>query len=268
MKKLLLLIYVLPVFGILSCGSGEKREVMMEARLAGSEENQQAPPAPEKVSSDERKIIREGDISFETADIMETRSLIMKATQELNGYISKENLYDYPNRTEQTLIIRIPADKFEVLLARISQSAKKIDSKNINTLDVTEEYIDADARLKTKKELEGRYHELLKKANKVEEILSIEREIGTLRGEIESVEGRLRYLKDKIAFSTLTVTCYQKISNGFGFSIKLGEALRSGWKGLLWFLIGLTAIWPFIILAVTGIFTAVYFTKKRRKNKG
>lgn len=265
MKKILVSILILPVFVLWSCGSREINNRMVEASLADTQVNQPSPP--EKVASDDRKIIREGDITFESADIKETRSVILNVTKELNGYISKESSYDYPDRTEQSLIIRVPADKFEILLARISETAKKIDSKNINTLDVTEEYIDAEARLKTKKELEERYRELLKQANKVEEVLSVEREIGTLRGEIESVEGRLRYLKDKVAFSTLTVTCYQKGKTGFGFSSKIGGALKSGWKGLLWFLIGLTAIWPFIILIGIGLCTAVIITRRRRAKK-
>ena len=73
----------------------------------------------------------------------------------------------------------------------------------IDSQDVTEEYIDITARLKTKKELEARYLELLKKANKVEEIVSIEKEIGNLRSDIESIEGRLRYINNAVAYSTL-----------------------------------------------------------------
>jgi hypothetical protein len=218
---------------------------------------------------DDRKIIREGEITFQTSDVDETKSLIIKTTQELNGYITKENANEYADRIEQKLIIRVPADKFDLLLSKISESAKKIDSKNIDALDVTEEYIDVEARLKTKKDLEIRYRELLKQAKSVEEIMSIEKESGQLRADIESVEGRLRYLKDRVSFSSLTATYYQKVNSAFGFSSKFGQAIKYGWKNLLWFFIGLTTIWPFIILIGGGIFAAFRISRKRRnRNKG
>ncbi len=150
-----------------------------------------------------------------------------------------------------------------MLLNKISESADKLDSRNVDLLDVTEEYIDIDARIKTKKELEDRYKELLKQATKVDEILNIEKEIGQLRTEIESVEGRMKYLKDRISFSTLTVTYYQKTTSAFRFTSKFGQALKTGWDGFLWFLIGLTHLWIFILI---GLMT-VYLIIRQRRNK-
>jgi len=252
---------------IYSCGTNEKSRKITAFVQPPDESSANLQP-PEKIEiQDLRKIIREGEITFETADVNETKSLITKTTMELNGYITKESADDYTDRIEQTLIIRVPADKFDLLLAKISESARKIESKNIKALDVTEEYIDVEARLKTKKELENRYRELLAKASKVEEILSIEKEIGQLRADIESIEGRLRYLKDRVAFSSLTATYYQKINSAFGFSSKFGQAIRYGWKNLLWFFIGLTTIWPFIILLGGGLFAGFRINRKR-KNRG
>ena len=73
---------------------------------------------------------------------------------------------------------------------------------------------------KTKKEVEARYRELLTRATSVEEILKIEEQIGNIRTEIESAEGRLRYLSNQVQYSTLHVTFYEKYSN-FGFWNKI-----------------------------------------------
>ncbi len=221
--------------------------------------------SPKKVESIERKIIKEGEISFETADVKKTKSLITKTVDELDGYIANDNIYDYQDRIEHRLVIRIVAKNFDELLAKISESVEKLDSRNISVLDVTEEYIDVEARIKTKKELENRYKELLKKAATVKDILNIEREIGTLREEIESVEGRLRYLKDKISFSTLTVTYYEKTSSVFGFSSKFGEGIKGGWDNLLWMIIGLTHVWPFILAIAVILFIVIRLDRKRKK---
>jgi hypothetical protein len=264
MKNRITILLFLVSLAIYSCGSNERSRKIADFIPSQGESSTNLQP-PEKIEIQEvRKIIREGDITFETSDVNETKSLITKATLELNGYITKESANDYADRIEQALIIRVPADKFDLLLAKISESARKIESKNINALDVTEEFIDVEARLKTKKELENRYRELLAKATKVEEIMSIEKEIGQLRADIESVEGRLRYLKDKVSFSSLTVTYYQKINSAFGFSSKFGQALKYGWKNLLWFFIGITTIWPFIILLGGGLFAGYRISRKKR----
>lgn len=266
MKNILTILTTTVLLTIYSCGqkqeySGASADLaMQEPQTAGQK------PADKVENSVDRKIIKEGEISFETASTSKTKSLITKTVQELNGYISKDNVNDYSDRLEHRLVIRVPADKFDILLKTISESADKLDSKNVDVLDVTAEYIDIDARIKTKKELEERYKELLKQATKVDEILNIEKEIGQLRSEIESVEGQMKYLKDRISFSTLTVTYYQKTSTAFRFTSKLGQALKSGWSGFLWFLIGLTHLWAFILIALVTIYLIIRRRRNRKKN--
>src|SRR5690554_286286 len=211
-----------------------------------------------------RKVIKEGDISFETSDIKATRKLIAASLKKYEAYVSNDNVFDYKDKVEQRLTVRVSSGNFELLLDEISSSAKKIDSKNINVLDVTEEFIDIEARVKTKKELEDRYIALLNKAQTVEDILKIEKEIGQLRADIESVEGRLKYLKDKISYSTLSIQFYEKESISFGFLSKVGNALKNGWSHLLWFLIGLANLWAFILVAMVIIVAVRRYRKKKR----
>ncbi|MFH1320207.1 MAG: DUF4349 domain-containing protein [Bacteroidota bacterium] len=65
-------------------------------------------------------------MSFETEDVKQTRSLITSAVQDLNGYVSKDNVYDYIERVEHQLEIRIPAESFDQLLTLIIESADKL----------------------------------------------------------------------------------------------------------------------------------------------
>ncbi len=252
-----------------NASSGFTREMSEEMdQVPPESRNPPPPPPPEEASQNssepvERKIIKEGSITFETDDLQATRQLILTAVAENGGYLAQDNAYNEYDRIQHQLVLRIPAGKFDTLLNKISASAKKLDSKNISAQDVTEEFIDVQTRLKTKKELEKRYLELLKQAKKVDEILNIEREIGTLRSDIESIEGRLKYLTDKVSFSTLTVTYYQKTTTSFGFGSKFGQALRNGWTNLGWFAIGLTSLWPFIVLGLVLFF--VIRRMRRRK---
>ncbi|MDR2918414.1 MAG: DUF4349 domain-containing protein [Tannerella sp.] len=226
----------------------------------------------ENNASLQRKIIKEGNIRFETSNATKTRESILKSVNENNGYLANDNSTSYGSSTDYYITIRVPADRFDILLEQISSTAKKIDSKDIKALDVTEEFIDVQARINTKKELENRYKEILKQAHKVEDILKIENEIGMLRSDIESLEGRLRYLKDKVSYSTLTVNFYEKnvttSSHSFGFGEKFIGAIYSGWEGMLWFVIGLTSLWPFIIIIIIAVFLIKRVRKNRKKKKG
>ncbi len=215
----------------------------------------------------ERKIIKEGSVTFETSSAQETRNIINERVHVLNGYIANDNAYTYSDKTEYHVTIRVPAEKFDELLSQIYETARKIDSKSINALDVTEEFVDVEARIRTKKELETRYRELLKQATKVEDILMIEREMGTLRTEIESFEGRLKYLTDRVSMSTLTVVFYEKTQAPFRLMDKVSRGLKNGWKNMLWFIIGLINVWPFILAAAIAVFFVRRFALKRKHRK-
>ena len=271
MKKVVTILAVATALMVCSCANKQEAAynasayTEMTKAIAVEDESLQIDEREvDKVETIERKIIKEGEIKFKTTDVNKTKSLIDQTVQQLNGYIAKDNAYDYPDRVEHRLIIRVPADKFDLLLTNISENVEKLDYKNIDVRDVTEEYIDMEARIKTKKELQNRYKEILKQATRVDEILNIEREIGYLQTEIESVEGRMKYLKDRIAFSTLTVTYYQETTSSTGFFSQIAEAIGDGWNVFLWFIIGLSYLWVFILIAATTIYLIV---RRRRRRK-
>lgn len=214
----------------------------------------------------ERKLIRRGEVRFETTNVMETKQHIIDLVTQSNGYISSDNVYDYSDRIQYHLSIRVPADQFDLLLSKIEGNAGDLESKNIYVQDVTEEFIDVQARIDIKKQLEARYKELLKDAKQVGDILNLEKEMGNLRSEIESHERRMKYLKDNVAMSSLEVSFYQKSSFGNSFFSKVGDAIYKGWDSFLWFLVALAGLWPFVIISV-GVVITLRRYRRRKKNK-
>lgn len=212
----------------------------------------------------QRKLIKRGDVSFETNDLSKTKQSISEGVKKYNGYIANENEYKSSNRISNAVTVRIPSKHFDSFLADISADVTKFDSKNISVSDVTEEFLDVQARLKVKKALEERYSELLKKAKSVKEILEVERELTNVRSDIESMEGRLKYLQNQVSFSTLTINFYKVQivrSSEDNFWRRLAQAFNNGISNIKWFFIGLINIWPFIIL----IILAYFIIKKRLK---
>lgn len=211
----------------------------------------------------ERKLIKEGRVEFETEAINATRKQVFESIEKHEGYISSDQEYKSIGRISNTIIIRVPAKSFDLLLNDATKGVSKFDSKDIKVKDVTEEFLDIQARLKTKKELENRYLELLKKANSVTEILEIEKQIGQLRSEIESVEGQLKYLESKVSLSTLTMTFYQTVPNETEFGNKFKNGFKNGWNNLVWFFVFLINIWPFILIGVGLVFGAKVWRKRQ-----
>lgn len=219
---------------------------------------------PKAVETVERKLIKEGRIEFKTDSIKATRKIIFRAVNKYKGYVSSDREFNSPGHKSNTIVIRIPADNFDLLLKDATQGVEQLESKDINVKDVTEEFLDVRARLKTKKELENRYLDLLKQANNVTEVLEIEKQTGQLRSEIESIEGRLKYLQNQVSFATLTITFFESIPNREKFGNKFKNGFRNGWDNFIWFFVVLVNIWPFIILTL-GLIIGIWVYRKRKK---
>jgi hypothetical protein len=154
------------------------------------------------------------------------------------------------DKVSYTLIVRIPASKFDSFLNSATKDVHYFDHKQIDVKDVTAEYFDVETRLKTKKEIELRYRELLKKASTIKDILSVETELGTIRTEIESAEGQLKLLADQVQYSTLRIEFYKITSTPAVFTYQLSSAFSKGWENLLMMLILAVDVWPFILLGI------------------
>ena len=253
-----------------------KTEAYEEATEIEMEEGKPSPPKdisiPAKfIEKIERKLIKEGNITFETDDCKATKDLIHQVANSLNGYLAKDDEYKYSHQIQHNITIRVPSDNFDKLLVEISKSVKELDDQNISVKDVTEDYVDVQARLKAKKVVEKRYLELLSKAYSVGDVLQVENELARLREEIESTEGRLRYLNDQVSLSTLNITFYQTLDveePSFEFLNKAADGFATGYKGLLWFFIGLINIWPFFLfvgLLTWGIIKLVKKSSRKKK---
>jgi len=222
-----------------------------------------APSPPQEFT--ERKLIKEGELTFETEDLLQTRKRIDSAVKTYKGYISSEKENKHSNKLENMLTIRIPFQQFDHFISDAIKGVERLDNKDIRIKDVTEEFLDVQARLKTKKELEQRYRDLLKKANKVSEILEVEKQIGALRADIESIEGRLQYLNNQSSFSTITITYYKTNPTSIAYENRFTEGFSNGWNNLVWFIVGLINIWPFILI-ITGFIFLIRFWWRKRKS--
>lgn len=267
LNKLLLLLFLIAFMGCYNNNSVSEPGSMGELNLDELEQAKHlnsAKPEPQQAEQVGRKLIKNGQIDFETENLNKTREEIFRAINKYGGYISSENDFKNSYEISSNIAIRIPADNFDKLIEEITVGVERFDRKEIYVQDVTTEFLDVEARLKTKKELENRYLEILRQANSVSEILEVERQIGILRAEIESFEGRLKYLSNQVSYSTLNVRIYETLTAQTEFGKKFKEGFNNGWENLILFFVLLFNIWPFIIITI-GVLILIRFLRRRKR---
>ncbi len=186
-----------------------------DKRLAEAEPAKPAPrPAPmppgggAPVASDASPVavrapmlIYTANITMAVFEVNASLGRVEAIGKELGGFLAK--------RDDNSVTIRVPAAAFEEAVRRVEGVGDMLH-RNVQAEDVTEEFRDLEIRLKSARAVQQRLSELLAKAVKVEESIAIERELDRVSGEIERVEGRMKYLRDRAAFSTITVAFAEK----------------------------------------------------------
>ena len=215
-----------------------------------------------------KKIIKSGDITIDVSDIKTAQEKIQNSIKNNKAYIQNEKFYNSETQTTLSMEIRIPNENFDRLVNSFSDGIGSITQKNIRVEDVTEEYTDVSIRLKNKLVYLEKYRDLLKRSASTKDLLEIQKKIRGLEEEIESSEGRLRYIDDQVNYSTLELTLFKEkprntVTSKIGFGNRFVDSVANGWNIFVNFLLQIVALWPFLFILPILIF----FWKKWRKRK-
>ena len=157
-----------------------------------------------------RQLIRNAQVRIRVNEFKKSGKAIEQAVQQAGGQIANSNETKTDNSIESALTIRVPAARFDALLASILTESIFTDTKSITVEDVTRRYVDVEARIRSKKAVEETYLKLLKQARNVADVLKVEEQLGQIREEREVQEAELRQIKDEVALSTINLTYYQQ----------------------------------------------------------
>lgn len=238
--------------------NSDAKEVIVESTRTSSIEGSENEIEP--------KIIKESHLRFETSSLEKTHQSILNLLESNKGFIQRDETSKNYGSIERSLVVRIPTQGFQNVIDTLTKQVKVFDRKEISQRDVTEEFIDLEARLNAKLKLEARYLELLSKAKNVKEILEIEREIAKIREEIEAKQGRLKYLQNKVSLSTIYISFYETVefekAESKTYLSRVVKAIKGGFTGIGNFIIGVLYLWPFIII---GILVFLFIRNRMRK---
>ncbi len=287
MKVIKLLVFLFLVIFIGCSGQRENAVVASNTSAQSAEKGGGGGGGDKEVAGDkksinqvqpiERKIIRNAELDLETNSPEEAQQKIAEIIDIRGGFVieSQQSSSDVKSTTRDiaSMTVRVPTAKFNESLQEIKKTASRVILESVKGQDVTEEFVDIEARLIAKKSLENKFLEIMKQGKTVEDALSIQKEIAAVREEIEQIEGRKRFLENQSSLSTIKIQLKTPVafsSSSSGFFYELRKALGDGFDAALAFVLILVrillAILPFLLLVVLPIyFVASYILKRKKK---
>ncbi|MED4688400.1 DUF4349 domain-containing protein [Peribacillus frigoritolerans] len=186
----------------------EKAESKMDASFFGNKVQEEA--AEKEGMTDERKVIHQAQLELKVKNLEKAQMKIENKAAEYGGYVVESNVYrEDEELVEGTITVRVPEAHFQDFLTDSEGEASEVVGRNVTGQDVTEQYVDLKARLKSKRAVEERLLAFMKDAEKTEDLLKISSDLAVVQEEIEQLTGQMKYLENQASYSTVTITLSQ-----------------------------------------------------------
>jgi hypothetical protein len=298
MKKVLRFIALVALILFLAaCSSNSKSEeskmssdssAKLDSGQAGIEEKSQVSfnnnakqeeSAPTELEVSNQMVIYQADLQLRVKKFEQTLQNLEKQVVKYGGYISESNVSkDGVEQVSGRITVRIPQKNFQAFLHDAEGQAAEVLQRNITGTDVTEEYVDLDSRLKSKRVVEERLTSFMKSAQKTEDLLKISADLAVVQEEIETIQGRMKFLENQTSLSTVQISLFEnkvivpnledenlntwdKTKKQF---MKSTNMLLTAISGLFVFIVGNIPI--LVILAVAAVFMYLFIKKTRNRN--
>lgn len=258
--------------------SAGSNEVSVEGEMEYSSSDEGAVDRDHKSEGNttNRMIIHQAQLRVHVKDLGKAQLKIEQKVNEYGGYIVESNVYRESDRLVSGMItVRVPEKHFQRFLADAEEEAAEILERNVTGQDVTEQYVDLESRVKSKRAVEERLLEFMGKAEKTADLLNISSDLAKVQEEIEVIIGQMKYFENQTSFSTIEIFMYEdrvivpeidsldldtweKTKKQFVTSTNFLLAAASG---VIVFLIGNLPVIAILLLGGVGI----YFIIKRKK---
>jgi len=202
----------------------------------------------------DNKIIKNATLKVEIKDFKKYNNYVHSAVKQYGGYVAQEEQTLSDEKSETSITIKVPVAQFEDMMNALPSDDGKVMEKKISTDDVTGEVVDTKSRLEAKKQLRLKYLEFLKQSKNMEEVLQVQNEVDGIQQQIESAAGRVSFLAQQTAFSTINLSFYQPME-GYNpsdaapsFLTRVGNAFKTGGSWIGDWLVALMSVWPLLLI--------------------
>ena len=225
-------------------------------------------------SVQDRLIVKQATLNLVVNDPQASMEQVSSLANQSGGYVVSERSERRGDFLLRTMTIRVPAEKFDEVLKALRGMAVRIDGDDVQSQDVTEEYIDIDAQLRNLEATQQQYLALLKKTEQVEDVLKVHERLSQVQGDIERLKGRKQYLERSAAMSVITLSLtpleMQRQVLEPGWSVT--ETLRNALRGAVGFAQALVTvvIWLVVLaiplaVVIAPFWLLVRWVRRRRR---
>lgn len=255
-----------------------KKKLIGEQKEEQVKENNTAEQG--NISQTNRKVIYNASLRIEVKDFQQALDDIQTLVADRSGYIVESNTYGDAEGdiTEGQVTARIPQEQFREFMDLVEEGSSNVMERSISGQDVTEEYIDLESRLKSKRVVEKRLLSFMEQAEKTEDLLTISDDLAKVQQEIEEITGRMNYLQNKADLATVTIHIQENSVSISGINegelntweqtkqqfMKSINFLIFAFSGLFIFIVGNLPI----LIIVGAISLVAFLIYKRKKKKG
>lgn len=263
-----------------SPSSGAEYAAADAAGLANGAQKASAKSAAEnRTVSDSRKVIKSAELELQTIHYDEANQKLEALATSFGGYIESStvqgNVSGSDTLRSASYTMRVPSDRLEEFLTGAGNLGSVV-RKSIRGEDVTQNYFDSETRLKTLRAEQDRILELMRKAEKIDDVLSIEKRLTEVQDEIEQLTGQLKQWDSLISLSTVTVTVKEVVAitvpPAKGLGGQLGSIFRASLHALgevcRYFVLAVAAALPFLAVAAVIGAAVLLFRRKIKKGRG
>lgn len=200
-----------------------------------------------------KKLMYKANIVMEIQDYGKAQSEVRNAVTLSGGYIVNFSETQSASEKGGTFIVKVPANGFSSFLSRLENIGHENLQRSIEGQDVTEEYVDLESRLKAKQIMEEQYVAFMKKATKTTDLVAFANELERIQAEIEQMKGRMRYIDQNVAYSTVEIRLYEtphkkEDPKASAVQAPLGQRISEAFQGSV-DVIAIIAQWIIVILS-------------------
>ncbi|MGY0019405.1 DUF4349 domain-containing protein [Streptomyces sp. cg35] len=215
-------------------------------------------------------VIRTATVSVRVKDVPDALDKARTVAEEAGGLVGNETTdRDGYGRERSRVTLRVPQEAYEDVLDRLS-GAGRLVKRNVTAKDVTDQVVDVDSRIKSQRASVARVRELMDRASKLSDVVTLEGELSSRQSELEALLAQQASLKDRTTLATITLKLSEapaKAAGGEDDDPGFLDALSGGWSAfvtvLKWLAMAVAAVLPFAAVAALLVFLWLRFVRPR-----
>lgn len=219
---------LLAAWGGVACGSSTKQS---NTPLAAGSSGGAARQAVAPVAAPSRQVISTATLRVEVRDVAAATARAAQLAGESGGFLAGSDESGAPGQRRAQVTLKVPGERFDRLVGALA-GLGELRSKQVSTEDVTDQVVDLEARLSAARASADRLQQLIAKSASVTEVVGVEAELAKRTAETESLEGRLRVVRDKVDLATVMVSFSPPQPSADEDLPGFLTGLRGGWRAL------------------------------------